>query len=143
MHEKVVGSAWGSVKPRLIAVKPNAIAKGHPPKGGLSVGLIPIDRDLAPPYKTSRPPFQRPMCRQEDLRRWRDLHEYPANEATVISRLLDVAMDEVESVMATVERHESDKREETLGTTKNSENEANQLHRAFRECRSVGWERLW
>jgi hypothetical protein len=52
--------------------------------------------------------------------------------------LLEVAMDWVESVKAMVKRHDSDKGEDTPGAVKNGENEANQLHRAFQECRSMG-----
>jgi hypothetical protein len=53
--------------------------------------------------------------------------------------LQTVAVDGVEPVKAMVKRDESDKREEKPGAIKNGENEANQLHRAFRERRSVGW----
>jgi hypothetical protein len=112
-------------------------AKGHPPKSRFPMGLIPTSRGSALRYKTSRAPFQKLACRQEDFRRWRDLHEYPTNEATVISTLLDVAIDGVESVKAMVKRHDSDKREETPGTVKSGENEANQLYRRFRKWRSA------
>ncbi len=117
MHENVVGSAWGGVEPRSISERPTSTAEGHPPKGRV-------------PKRLLVRPFRSKGAGKKSFVDCETPTRYSTNEATIISRLLEVAMDGVDSIKATVKRHDSDKRAQTPGAIKNSENEANQLYRA-------------